>query len=265
MNMFLHELKVYRKSAIIWSASLAVLIFLFLSLYPSFANSAADVKSLLKGYPESVRKAFGISIGEITKFISFYSFVFTYVMLCGAIQAMNLGISIISKEVRGKTADFLMSKPVTRTQIMTSKILAALTLIVFTNIVYLIVAYIMASAVTSKAFSMKIFFMISITLFFIQLIFLPLGVFISVVAQKIKSSISVSLSTVFAFYAIGMLQSTISDKSIKYITPFKYFDPGYIIKNASYETPFVIITIIIIVALIVASYGIYSKKDVYAV
>lgn len=265
MNMFLHELKAYRKSTIIWSASLAALVILFLSLYPSFASSASDVKKILEGYPEPVRRAFGVSIDEITKFMSYYSFVFAYVVLCGAIQAMNLGISTISKEVRGKTADFLLSKPVTRNQIMTSKLLAVLTTIVITNVVYLIAAYVMATAVATEAFSVKTFFMISITLFFIQIIFFSLGVIVSVIVSKIKSTISISLGTAFAFYTIGIFQSTLNDKTMKYLTPFKYFDTEYIIKNVSYEMSFVIISIIIIIASIVASYMIYSKKDVHTV
>lgn len=265
MNMFLHELRSYRKSAIIWNISFVALIILFLSIYPSFANSAADVKKMLEAYPEPVRKAFGISIDEITKFISYYSYVFQYVVLCGAIQAMNMGISVISKEVRRKTADFLLTKPVTRNQIITYKLLAVFTLICITNIVYLIAARFMASYVTTEPFSIKIFFMISITLFFIQLIFASLGILISNIISKIKSPISITLGSVFAFFAIGMFQKIIDDNAIRYITPFRYFDTSYIIKNSSYETSFIIVSIMIIIVSIALSYMIYSKKDIHAV
>ncbi len=96
---------------------------------------------------------------------------FAYITLCGSIQAMNLGTSMLSKEVRDKTADFLLTKPVSRSEIMTAKLLAALTSLVITNGMYLIISSIMASAVTSEAYSVKTFLMISITLFFIQLMF----------------------------------------------------------------------------------------------
>ena len=78
---------------------------------------------------------------------------------------------MLSKEVRDKTADFLLTKPVSRSEIMTAKLLAALTSLVITNGMYLIISSIMASAVTSEAYSVKTFLMISITLFFIQLMF----------------------------------------------------------------------------------------------
>jgi ABC-2 type transport system permease protein len=265
MNMFLHEMKAYRKSTIIWTCSLVGIIVLFLSIYPSFAKEADAFKELMEGFPEPVKKAFGFSVDSMSSMIGFYSYTFIYITLCGAIQAMNLGTSILSKEVREKTADFLLTKPVTRTQIITAKLLAALTSLVITNVAYLTVASIMASVVKIENYSYKIFFMVSITLFFVQLIFLALGVLVSVLARKIKSVLPISLGTVFGFFIASMLASTIEDEAIRYITPFKYFDTNYVIKNSSYEANFIILGLVFIIAAITASYYVYCKKDIHAV
>jgi len=265
MNMFIHEMKAYRKSTIIWTCSLVGIIVLFLSIYPSFAKEADVFKELMEGFPEPVRKAFGLSVDSMSSMVGFYSYTFLYITLCGAIQAMNLGTSILSKEVREKTADFLLTKPVTRSQIITSKLLAALTSLVITNIVYLTVASFMASAVKVEDYSYKIFFMVSITLFFVQLIFLALGVIVSVLSRKIKSVLPISLGTVFGFFIAGMLASIIGDEAVRYITPFKYFDTNYIIKNSSYEARFIILEVVFIVVAITASYYVYCKKDIHAV
>ena len=265
MNMFLHELKAYRKSTIIWTCSLIALIVLFMSIYPAFSKEVDAFKKLMEGFPEPVRKAFGLSVDSMSSIIGFYSYTFLYITLCGAIQAMNLGTSIVSKEVREKTADFLLTKPVTRSQIMTSKLLAALTSLVITNVAYLTASSIMASIVKTEDYSYKIFFMISITLFFIQLIFLVLGVVVSVLAHKIKSVLPISLGTVFGFFIAGMLASTIGDEAVRYITPFKYFDTNYIIRNSGYETSFVIVEIVFVIVAITASYIVYCKKDIHAV
>ena len=178
---------------------------------------------------------------------------------------MNLGTSILSKEVREKTADFLLTKPVTRTQIITAKLLAALTSLVITNVAYLTVASIMASLVKVEDYSYKIFFMVSFTLFFIQLFFLALGVIVSVLSRRIKSVLPISLGTVFGFFIVGMLGSAIGDEAVRYITPFKYFDTNYIIKNSSYEVTFIMIEVIFIIVSITASYYVYCKKDIHAV
>ncbi|MEN6317341.1 MAG: ABC transporter permease, partial [Syntrophaceae bacterium] len=47
MNMYLFELKSMRKSTIIWTCALVALAALYLSIFPSMANSAADFKKLL--------------------------------------------------------------------------------------------------------------------------------------------------------------------------------------------------------------------------
>lgn len=265
MNMFLHELKAYRQSTMIWTLALMSQVILFLSMFPSISREAEEFKKLLEGFPEALRIALGLSVESIGSILGFYSYIFLYISLVGAIQAMNLGTSIVSKEVREKTADFLLTKPVTRTKIMTSKLLAALTSLVLTNIFYLGTATIMASLVETKEYSTKIFLLLSLTLFFLQLIFLAIGITISVVVPRIKSVLPISLGTVFAFFIIGALASTTGDDALRYLTPFKYFDFTYIIQNSGYESSFMIVTIGFIVIAIAASYYIYSKRDIHAV
>ncbi|MFE8702566.1 ABC transporter permease subunit [Cytobacillus sp. FJAT-54145] len=265
MNMFLHELKAYKKFTFIWTASILLLVILLLSMFPSFAKEAEEVKKLLEGLPEALRKAVGLEVESITSMLGFYSYVFFYVTLCGAIQAMNLGTSIVSKEVREKTADFLLTKPVTRHQVVSSKILAGLSSLLITNIAFILISTSTAILVKTDDFSTNIFILISLTLFFIQLIFFFLGILVSVLARKIKAVLPISLSTVFALFFIGMFASTTNDEKIRFITPFKYFEPSYIIKNSSYEWPFVFLGLGFIVVAIGVSYWVYIKKDIHAV
>lgn len=266
MNMFLHELKSLRKSAFIWTCSLIGLAALFLSIYPSMASDAADFKKLLSNYPPSVRAMLGINLDYITSILGFYSMIFSFIILCGAIQAMNMGVSIISKESRERTADFLLVKPVSRSAIVTAKLLAAFATILATDIVFLASTSIIANIVKTSDFSGKLFFMINLTLFFVQLIFLAIGVLISVFFKKLRSVLPISLGVVIGLYMIGALISTgKDDDAARFLSPFKYFDITYIIKNASYETAYLVISAIIIVVSIAASYVIYIKKDIHAV
>ncbi|MFJ5717103.1 ABC transporter permease subunit [Neobacillus sp. NPDC093127] len=265
MNIFLHELRAYRKSTMIWSISLAAIVVFYMSLYPSFARDAAEFTKILEGYPEAIRNALGINLGGFFTILGFYCFPLAFITLCGAIQAMNLGTFIVSKEVREKTADFLLTKPVTRTQVLTAKLLAALTSLVITNIVYIAAASIMMFQVKTEDFSFKLFILLSLTLLFIQLIFLALGIIISVIVPKIKSVLTVSLATVFGFYFLGMLSGTSGEEAKRYLSPFKYFETAYILKNKGFEASFLVTGAIIIILAIAASYLVYAKKDIHAV
>ncbi|AVK97507.1 ABC transporter permease [Lysinibacillus sphaericus] len=265
MNIFIHELKTYRKSTIIWSLSLIAIMIIFMSMYSTFAEDAKGFMKIVENYPEAIRNAMGFNQENFFTILGFYSFPLSFITLCAAIQAMNLGTSIINKEVREKTADFLLTKPVTRTKILTAKLLAAFVSIVVTNIFYFAAASFVALQVQTDDFSLKIFLLLSLTIFFIQLIFLSLGIIISVIVQKIKSVLTVSLATVFAFYFVGMFSDTTGDEVKRYFSPFKYFDTAYIIKHSSYETTFLIAGAVIIILAIATSYVVYSKKDIHAV
>ena len=265
MNIFFHELKAYRKSTMIWSVSLVMIIVLFMSFYPSFSKDAEEFQKIMEGYPEAIRNALGFSLGSFFTILGFYCFPLSFITLCGAIQGMNLGTSIVSKEVREKTADFLLTKPVTRTTVLTAKLMAAFISIILTNIIYLAVTITMAYQVKTEDFSLKILIMLSLTMFFIQLIFLAIGVIVSVIVPRIKSVLTVSLTTVFAFYFLGMFSGTTGEEAKRYLSPFKYFDTAYIIKHASFESSFLIVGAVILTLAILVSYFVYSKKDIHSV
>jgi len=264
MNVFFHECRAYRKTTIIWTLSLVGIMVLFMSMFPTIAKDIEDYKKVLDGFPDAMKQALGLQVDTFGSVLGFYSYVFVYISLCGAIQAMNFGTAIVSKEVREKTADFLLTKPITRNTILTAKVLAAFTSILFTSIVYLVASWLMVAAVATDEYSTKAFLLISISLFLLQVIFLAIGIFLSVYLPKIKSVLSVSLGTVFAFFIIGMLSSSGAEFK-RYLSPFKYFDSYYMIEHTRYEGAFLLVGLGIVVVAIIASYIYYTKKDIHSV
>ncbi|MES9682319.1 ABC transporter permease subunit [Gottfriedia acidiceleris] len=265
MNIFLHELKAYRKSTFIWTASLMAIVVFFLSLFPAIAKDYVEFSKVLEGYPEGVRKALGLEIESFGNVLGFYSYVFIYISLCGAIQAMILGTSIVSKEVREKTADFLLTKPVTRTKVMTSKIFAGVVSLAITNVFYLVATIMMAQYVKTADYSSKSIILLTVSLFITQLLFFGIGILISVVFPKIKAVLSISLAIVFGFFVVGMVVATDESNAKRFLSPFKYFEPKYIIAHSKFESNFLFASVGIILVSIIASYMIYKKRDIHAV
>jgi ABC-2 type transport system permease protein len=230
------------------------------------AKDAQDFKKLLGGYSPAVRAMLGINLDYISSMLGFYSMIFSFITLCGAIQGMNLGVSILSRESRERTADFLLVKPVSRVSVITAKLLAALTIILATNIVFYTASSILANAVKTSDFNGKLFFMINLTLFFLQVIFFSIGVVVSVFFKKLKSVLPISLGVVFGFYMIGALIATgKNDEMARYLSPFKYFDITHIIQHSAYEASYMITGAVIVVIALIATYVIYAKKDIHAV
>jgi ABC-2 type transport system permease protein len=265
MNIYLHELKALRKTTLIWACAMIAVAALYLSMFPGIIKDAQSYRDLLGAYPPQVLAMMGVMLDSITSLTGFYSMVMTFVVLCGALMALNFGVSVLSKESREKTADFLLVKPVSRTAIVNAKILAAFTMFLLTDLVYYAFVSALASAVKQTAFSAGTFFLMNLTLLFLQLIFFSLGLCISVFLNKIRSVLPISLGTVFAFYFIGALLVKGSDDGSRYVTPFKYFDYAYINKHGAYETSYLVTGAVLVAVTTAVSYFVYTRKDIHAV
>ena len=88
---------------------------------------------------------------------------------------------------------------------------------------------------------------------------------IAVVVQKIKSVLSVSLGTVFLLFFISLFGSATDDGLLRYLTPFQYVEPAYILKNHTYEWGFLLLGSLLLIVFIVMSYIVYRKKDIPSV
>lgn len=262
MNMFLHELKQYSRITIIWIVSLVTTAALYMALYPSMASQMEAMKKILANYPKALLVALGIGPSLFFSFAGFYSIIMAYMMLAMSIQAMNLGTGIVAKEEHSHTAEFLLAKPVNRTQVLTAKLLAALTILLITNIFFMAAMWAEISILADTSIAGRIFILMTLTLFIVQLFFLGLGFLVSVTAPKIRSVLSISLSTVFVFYVIGVFDSIIGSKAVRYITPFKFFDNQYIIQNNAYEPAFLVVEAVFLAAAFTAAYYFYLKRDI---
>lgn len=264
MTLFLRELKAYRKSTLIWMASLSSLVLFFMALYPAFSEDVEGLSDVLAALPEAVRVAFNISPDTFFSIFGFYGYLLGFAILTGSIQAMNLGTGIISKEVVGKTADFLLAKPITRHRVVSAKLGAAFLMIVLTNVVFSGASYLAVIAVSKDSFSVKTLLLMSSTMFLVQLIFLALGALFSVIIPKIKSVVSVSLPTVFAFYIVGTIGDVLGNEEVRWVSPFRYYDTAFIVTNEALEAKFLVLEAAFVVVAVVATYVIFMKKDIQA-
>jgi len=195
MNVFLREFRAYPKSLITWTLSLAGIVGMFMALYPAFASDIEGLNEMLANFPEAIKALVNITPETFMSVLGFYGYLLSFAWLAASIQAMNLGVGIISKEVSGKTADFLMTKPVRRSEVVTGKLAAALAVILIMNVVFIAVSY-LAVAATGAEFDSSTLLLMSSTLLLLQLVFLALGALFSVTIPKIKSVVAVSLPTV---------------------------------------------------------------------
>lgn len=263
MNIYLHELRFYRKNTLLWILSLCAGTLFVFWMYPAFAGNTASLNEVLKNYPDFIQKGFGLSVDKIGTVPGFYSFIVTFLMLCGAVQAMTLGVSVLAKEATGKTADFLLTKPVTRGQVLNAKLLAVFTCVAVTSAAYIATATAIATAVADAPFDYTPFMMMSLAFFFLQMIFLALGFMVGAVIPKIRSVLPLSLSTVFGFFIVGMVAATLNQKSLYYLSPFKYFDTVAILETSAYQTSFLLTGALVTLVAVLSGYAVYVHRDIH--
>lgn len=262
MNVFLREFRAHRKSLITWVISLSGIVGLFMALYPAFAHDIEGLNEVLANFPEAIKALVNITPETFMSVLGFYGYLLSFAWLAASIQAMNLGVGIISKEISGKTADFLLTKPVRRAEVVTGKLAAALAVILIMNVVFIGVSY-LAVVATGASFDGTTLVLMASTLLLLQLVFLALGALFSVTIPKIKSVVAVSLPTVFAFYIIGAIGDVLENVELRWVSPFRYFDPVYMISKGGLESEYLLVVAGFVAVATVATYVIFAKRDIH--
>ena len=127
--MIKRELKVNIKSFIIW---LSILIGIFLIVYLIYPYIITDesIKSmdeLMEIFPEGVLKTFNMDIASIsTAYGWFKTEGFMFILIIIGLYASFLGGSILLKEENDKTIEYLVTLPVKRKNIVTSKVIVSI-------------------------------------------------------------------------------------------------------------------------------------------
>lgn len=266
LNIFLHELRVRRKSVLVWSLSITALVGFFFSIFPSFAEQAELTQELLKKFPPELLAAFGMNHLDMSAITGYFGFLFIFVQLCLAIQAGNYGFGLVSIEENERTADFLLTRPVSRAQVLSSKLLAALVCLTVTNLVVWAVSFTSIEAFRGeRAYETGVVALLLASIAVFQLLFLAIGLLISVLVKRIRSVTPYSLGLGFGMYTLSAFSGVFGDVKLEYITPFKHFDPAYIIQNRDFNTPFLLADAVIILVCVALTYVLYIRRDIHAV
>ena len=265
-NIYKHEFRARLKSVIIWSLALTALVMFFFSIFPVFADQAALTNQMLAKFPPALLEAFGINKMDLSTVLGFYSFIFVFGQLFLAIQAGNYGIGLVSIEESEWTADFLLSKPVTRGQVLTSKLLAALTSLLLTEGVVSVASLIAITIFReSRNYDISILLLLFLSMFILQLFFMGLGLAISLLVKRVRSVTPYSLGLAFGMYVLNAFSGVFGDVKLEYITAFKHLDPAYIVQHGGFNIPLLMINLAVSVAAFLVSYWLYIRRDIPAV
>jgi len=232
--------------------------------YSGYANAGVSVEALLDSLPPAVKVIMGLGVFDLTKVAGFYGVFFLYFVLLGTVHAVMLGATIISKEERDKTADFLLVKPVKRSKVVTAKLAAAIINVIILNIVTLVTSIINVEMYNDgKPIHDEILKLMAV-LFIFQLLFLSIGLVIGVLTRSTKKATGLSTAVLLSTFMLSVIID-LYDKLdfLKYLTPFKYFESKNIMFGGKLDPLYVGLTIIIIAICTGLTYSQYQKRDIH--
>lgn len=261
-----HEFINRIKSVLIWSLSILALIFFFFSIFPSFADQAALMNEMMEKFPQELRAAFGMNNMDLATVLGYYSFLFIFVQICLAIQAGNYGFGLVSVEENELTADFLLSKPVSRFQILTSKLVAAIASLSVTNLVIWVGTFVsFAIFREQREYDTGTLILLLLSIIIFQLFFLSFGLAVSLLVKRIRNVTPYSLGLGFGTYVLNAFSGIFGDIKLELITPFKHFDATYIVQHEAYNSPLVLLNVTVTLICLGLSYWLYIRRDIPAV
>lgn len=264
MNVIKRELRANLKSLIIWSLSMTFLVYVGMVKYSAFAAAGQSVNEIFEQLPPAMMKIFEIGGLDLTKISAFYALFYLYFNLLSGIHASMLGATIISKEERDKTADFLFVKPVERHKIITSKLIAALINVLVLNIVTCVASiYFISVYNTGDSITMEVLRSI-LALFFVQITFLSVGFASSALVQTTKKATGLSTLIILTTFMLSVGIDLNEDLDfLKYLTPFKYFNIAKVMNDATYPIVSLVLVFVIVILGLCVIYYKYPKKDLH--
>jgi len=264
MNIIKRELRANLKSLIIWSLSMVFLVYVGMVKYSAFSQAGQSINTLFEQMPPALLKIFSMEGLDLTKISAFYALFYLYFNLLGGIHASMLGATIISKEERDKTADFLFVKPIQRKKIITGKVIAAVINVLILNAVTCISSIVFIDMYnTGESITSEVFRLI-IALLFIQIVFLSIGLAISAIVKSTKKATGLVTFVLLTMFMLSVGIDLNEDlKALVFLTPFKYFATKDVMYNANYSVSSLLLVVIITCVGLWITYQVYPKKDLH--
>ncbi|MCI6156079.1 MAG: ABC transporter permease [Erysipelotrichaceae bacterium] len=260
MTIIKHELKLNLTSFIIWASSIGALIAICIFIYPSMKGQMEDINNIFSSMG-SFSEAFGMDQLNFGTLIGFYGVECGNILgLGGALYASYIAVSILSKEEKDKTSEFLLTHPISRKRIVSEKLIAVFILLTALNlIIYLLSIFCMG--ISGESIPFKEVSLLHLAYYILQIELGSICFGISSILHKGNIGIGLGISLMMYFVNI-VANITTKAKFLKYITPFAYCDSASIISNGSLDFVLIIIGLIFATCFIVLSYLIYNKKDI---
>lgn len=259
MTLYKHEMKMTKKSLIIWTLCVGFICFGCILLYTSLEESIQDISASFSNMG-MMSAALGMDKMSLATLRGYYATEIAMMHgLGGAMFAAILGMEMVAKEKSGHTTEFLNVAPVTRSRILLEKYLALFSNILLFNLICTGL-YTLGFVMMGEETDIKEMVLYHSASALMQLEIGTVCFFFSVIVKRAAAGIGLGI-TVLLFAADMMCRIVPAIENLKYITPFYYANAADIFTDGGWNGGMIIIgTCVILIAYMAAWYR-YRKMD----
>ncbi len=259
--MLKRELKINRNSLLLWTGILVFLFLIVFLVYPSIVDNNASFNEMLKSFPEEMLKSFNMDISSIdTSYGWFKTEGYSIILIIEGLYCAILGSTILLKEENDKTIEFLYSKPISKKDILNSKILCGIINIFLMTFIITIIN--LTGFYLNGDLEIKEFLMISFCPLLSNISIFFICILSSIFFKKTKKSMGFGICLVFLSYFLQIIGNL--DKSLKTFKCFSILELSSIRKiiiNGNINIICLIISIVLIIVAYLISKTIYNRKE----
>ncbi|MBO7406759.1 MAG: ABC transporter permease subunit [Clostridia bacterium] len=260
MTIFGHELRRGKIAFIIWTAVIGFMLCVSILIFPEMKKEMDSIGEMFSSMG-AFTAAFGMDKLNFGQLSGYYSIECGNVLgLGGAFFAAMLAAGMLSKEERGNTAEFLFTHPVSRTRVVSEKLLAVLAEIAALNLIIFGIAA-GAIAAIGETVPWKLMVLMHLAYFFMQLELA--GICYGVSAFIRKGGVGIGIGIAAFMYFLNIIANLTRDAEfLKYITPYGYCDGGDIAGKGNLDWLKVAVGLALGAAGVAAAYWQYRRKDI---
>ncbi|USZ69161.1 ABC transporter permease [Halorussus salilacus] len=252
------------RGVLVLSALLAAMSLLFVALFPSIAESGADLDAYMESLPPAMQAAFGatgaFSIATIEGFLAVELYQFFWLLMLGIYLAYQAG-GLIAGDVERDRMDVLLAAPVSRRRVVVEKFASLVPGVLALNLVVGAAVYATVLAI-GESIAVADLAMVHLLSIPYLLACGAIGLVLSVAFDDADVAKRGGLGAIFGLFLLDTVSESADLALLGAVSPTRYYDPTAVLVSGEYDLAGAVVLLAATAALVAASAWWFRRKDI---
>lgn len=229
-------------------------------LFPEMREEMDEVSQIFANMG-GFSAAFGMDRVSFGELMGFYGVECGNILgIGGGFFAAYVGITLLSKEEKDRTAEFLLTHPISRNYVVAQKLLAGLIQVILLNVIVFAVSGLSILLIGEQA-SWNLLGLLHLAYLLMQIEVFCLTFAVS--AFLSRGSVGIGLGIAAVFYFLNIIRNLTEQAGfLRYLTPYAYAEAADIISEEQLSLELILLGILVSIVAVVISFLRYGRKDV---